>query len=99
MATTTIELSDRVDRALQELSQQTGQSQEDLIREAVDRYLLDREETAPDDRNESPTNLQSFLQRVEDITANLTEEDLEGLPTDGAVNHDFYIYGWPKREQ
>lgn len=28
----------------------------------------------------------------------IPSEELDRIPTDGAVNHDHYIYGWPKRE-
>lgn len=33
----------------------------------------------------------------EKVWAELTEEELQSLPTDLAEQHDHYIYGWPKR--
>lgn len=38
---------------------------------------------------------------IEEILApfwNMSEEEREKLPTDGAAQHDHYIYGWPKRK-
>jgi hypothetical protein len=37
-------------------------------------------------------------QVAREIRKNLSEEDLRQLPTDGAVNHDHYIYGTSKVE-
>lgn len=40
----------------------------------------------------------SIWQLAQEIRQNLTEEDLRQLPSDGAVQHDHYIYGTPKVE-
>ncbi|MBW4580293.1 MAG: hypothetical protein KME42_12075 [Tildeniella nuda ZEHNDER 1965/U140] len=37
-------------------------------------------------------------QVAREIRQNLSAEDLQQLPTDGAVNHDHYVYGIPKAE-
>jgi hypothetical protein len=29
---------------------------------------------------------------------NVPDEIMAAMPTDGASQHDHYIYGWPKRE-
>ncbi len=37
---------------------------------------------------------------IEEILApfwDMSEGERDKLPTDGAVQHDHYIYGWPKR--
>jgi hypothetical protein len=39
----------------------------------------------------------SLLAMAERFAAELTEEELAQLPTDGALEHDHYIYGTPKR--
>ena len=33
-----------------------------------------------------------------DLIQDMTEEELNQLPVDGAEQHDFYIYGTPKKE-
>jgi hypothetical protein len=59
-----------------------------LIREAVTEYLVDR--SAP-----------PVIERPEDhplwgIVGILDDPD---APTDGSINHDYYLYGAPKREE
>ena len=39
----------------------------------------------------------SLLAMAERFAAELTEEELAQLPKDGALEHDHYIYGTPKR--
>lgn len=36
---------------------------------------------------------------AQEITSDMTEEEMRQLPTDGAEQHDHYIYGIPKRSQ
>ena len=39
----------------------------------------------------------SYLDIVKEIHENIPAEDLAKLPTDGAENHDHYLYGAPKK--
>ena len=41
---------------------------------------------------------ESLLEMIERITADMTPEEIAQLPTDGAEQHDHYIYGVPKRQ-
>lgn len=36
-------------------------------------------------------------EQIAEIFADITDEEWEKLPTDGAEQHDHYIYGTPKR--
>ena len=45
------------------------------------------------------TTGQSLLALFDSITADMTPEEIAKLPTDGAEQHDHYIYGLPKRQQ
>jgi hypothetical protein len=45
-----------------------------------------------------PHSPKSIWQLAQEIRQNLTEEDLRQLPSDGAVQHDHYIYGTSKIE-
>ena len=38
-----------------------------------------------------------FWERAVELMKDVPEEDLEKLPTDGATEHDHYIYGTSKR--
>ncbi len=40
----------------------------------------------------------SLAGAVRDITAAIPQSELEKLPTDGAINHDHYLYGAPKKK-
>lgn len=37
--------------------------------------------------------------RIRELWADLPDTDSAGIPSDGATQHDHYIYGTPKREQ
>ncbi|HUE74512.1 MAG TPA: antitoxin family protein [Pirellulaceae bacterium] len=36
-------------------------------------------------------------ERLAKLAANLPPEEVANWPTDGASQHDHYLYGWPKR--
>jgi len=38
-----------------------------------------------------------FLERVIEISSQVSDEEWAKLPTDGSVNHDHHLYGAPKR--
>jgi predicted DNA-binding antitoxin AbrB/MazE fold protein len=42
---------------------------------------------------------QSLVERIVAGARALPQETLDGLPTDGASQHDHYIYGTPKRPE
>ena len=48
---------------------------------------------------EAETTGQSLLNLFDSLIAGMTEEAIAQLPTDGAEQHDHYIYGIPKRQQ
>ena len=43
------------------------------------------------------TTGQSLLALFDSLTADLTPEEIARLPSDGAEQHDHYLYGSPKR--
>lgn len=45
------------------------------------------------------TTGQSLLALFDSLTADMTPEEIAELPTDGAEQHDHYIYGTPKKRQ
>ena len=44
------------------------------------------------------TTGESILKMVANFQADMTEEEMALLPTDGAAQHDHYLYGTPKRQ-
>ncbi|QUY45419.1 hypothetical protein [Acaryochloris marina] len=41
--------------------------------------------------------IQSFATFIEDLVSDIPPQVLDTLPTDGAAEHDHYIYGTPKK--
>jgi predicted RNase H-like HicB family nuclease len=64
----------------------------DAIKQAIQSYWHQQEEET------SKTTAQSLLELFENITADMTETEINNLPRDGAQQHDHYIYGIPKSD-
>ena len=82
-----IDVDPQHDEQLQQLALSRKVPVSLLIREAIAEYLVEQEGTPS-------------LERPEDhplwgIVGILDDPD---APTDGSINHDFYLYGAPKRE-
>ncbi|MDP9054384.1 MAG: hypothetical protein M3N93_08810 [Acidobacteriota bacterium] len=86
--TLTLELADRKEAVLKARAQASGVSAEQYVQQIIDRDL---EETDRDSRS------------VWDIFAEsrkrVPPEEFAKLPSDGADEHDHYLYGHPKRNQ
>jgi hypothetical protein len=54
------------------------------------------EPTAPNPAAERP--LQGIADFIVDSMKDVPPEIMATMPTDGASQHDHYIYGWPKRD-
>jgi predicted RNase H-like HicB family nuclease len=64
----------------------------DNIKEAIRLYLKSKE-------NETTTKVNKPIWEIaQKLTQDITEDELNQLPTDGAEQHDHYIYGTPKIE-
>jgi len=87
--TLTIQLSDEQTTALQAKAATEGLSVEAWI-------VKQAEPTAPEADVERP------LQTAADIVLlhmrQVPPEIIATMPTDGASQHDHYLYGWPKRD-
>jgi predicted RNase H-like HicB family nuclease len=64
----------------------------DAIKQAIQSYWHQQEQET------SKTTAQSLLELFENITADITETEINNLPRDGAQQHDHYIYGIPKSD-
>jgi hypothetical protein len=87
--TLTLELSDEQTTALQAKAAAEGLS--------VEAWLLRlAEPTVPTPPVERP--LQGIADFIVESMKDIPPEIMATMPTDGASQHDHYIYGWPKRE-
>lgn len=93
----TISLPPDLDARFQQKMHSAGcQSPDDLIRKALD--ALDAQEQASTSApmgEEQPSSL-PIWEEFEQAGLSLPERVLAALPTDGASEHDHYIYGTPK---
>ncbi len=61
---------------------------------AYARQIREIEENA-----ENQPKKRKLLEKLEELRAKLPDDAFEGLPTDGSLNHDYYLYGVPKRDE
>jgi len=64
----------------------------DAIKQAIQSHWHQQEEES------SKTMAQSIPELFANITAGMTETEINNLPRDGAQEHDHYIYGIPKSD-
>ena len=86
----TIKLSDEQATVLQAKAEAEGLSSVEAWIEKL------AEPTAPNPPVERP--LQSIAKFIVESMKDVPPEIMATMPTDGASQHDHYIYGWPKRE-
>lgn len=53
--------------------------------------------TQPTKPNKKQTTSEFLLEFAASVAIDVPKSELEKLPTDGAKNHDHYLYGAPKR--
>jgi len=87
--TLTLKLSDEQATALQAKAAAEGLSLEAWIEKLA-------EPIAPNPPVERP--LHTAAQIILDSMKDVPPEIMATMPTDGASQHDHYIYGWPKRD-
>jgi hypothetical protein len=85
--TLTIKLSDEQASALQAKAAAEGLSLEQWLQQ-----LAELEQPAA-------TPLQTAADIILSSMRNVPPEIMAAMPTDGASQHDHYIYGWPKKEE
>ncbi len=93
--TLTIDLPPEHEARLKSKAQAAGLSAERYVKHVLQRDLAqaDGSVPSPDDRP-----LRVAADMILERMRKLPPESFEGLPTDGASQHDHYIYGTPKRE-
>lgn len=64
------------------------------IKEALETHLI-----SSDISHEEETTGESILKMVDKLTMDFTGEELSRLPSDGAEEHDHYLYGTHKRRE
>jgi predicted RNase H-like HicB family nuclease len=77
---------------------QNSQVQRDTFASLLDalKPILDQYLQQPESQVEA-TTYKPIWEIAQEITSDMTEEEIRQLPSDGAEQHDHYIYGTPKR--
>lgn len=81
----------------EKLIQEIERSPDDLLEEFLDFILFvksRRQNDLPDQSSEPTKPIWEF---ATDLVRGIPQEVLDTMPTDGAENHDHYLYGAPKK--
>src|SRR5262245_19555457 len=103
METTPFDLTPEQKALLQSLVRETGKSISTLLSEALEglQEQVHADGNGHDDTTSavpSPRPQRKHIWEVaEELFREIPDEELAQLPTDGAAQHDHYIYGTPKR--
>jgi hypothetical protein len=93
----TIVLSSDLDARVHEKMHSAGyQSPEDVIREALNALDAQEQLQSPPSAEEHKPAALPIWEQFEQAGLALPEKVLAALPSDGASEHDHYIYGTPK---
>jgi hypothetical protein len=98
METNPFDLTPEQKGLLVTLAQETGKPIPALIAEALDElqeHVHPHGERAPPTPSDQTTK--PLWEIADDLLKDVPQEVLDRLPTDGAAQHDHYIYGTPKR--
>lgn len=79
----------------EKLIQEIERTPEPLLSKTLDYLLMTKKQ---DNKTTSPETSNSIWQLAEEFIKDLPEDELDNIPTDGALQHDHYIYGTPKIE-
>ena len=90
--TVTLDLPKKLEHKLSECADRQGVSAEWWLREVVTRELQ-----GTPTAEESPAEEKPFWEEIEERMRQLPDDAFDGLPTDGAAEHDHYLYGSPKK--
>ena len=100
METNPFDLTPEQKGLLVALAQETGKPIPALIAEALDElqeHVHPHGERAPHPTPLPDQRTKPLWEIADDLLKDVPQEVLDRLPTDGAAQHDHYIYGTPKR--
>jgi hypothetical protein len=90
--TTRIDLPPEKEAALRAQAEAVGLSAEDFATETLYQALAARQSAGGTGGSETPVS-----ELIREIWADMPADVRRSLPSDGASEHDHYIYGWPKK--
>jgi CHAT domain-containing protein len=96
--TLTLKMANTINLQIQYITDENGEKTAVIL--PIDQFetLLKNIQLQPNDevKNQELTN-KNIWEIAQEITEEITEDELQLLPHDGAQQHDHYIYGIPKK--
>jgi hypothetical protein len=83
----------------QKLIEEIEQTPDIIIEEVLNFLLFTKSKYQEKTTQNNAQNNRSIWELFEETAENIPDEVLQQLPTDGAAQHDHYLYGTPKREE
>ena len=98
--TMTIKTAETIDLTIQYITNQNGEKIAVIV--PIEQFnQIIKKNNEPAEKNHPVTNQEVTQDDIwniaQKITEDMTEEELQQLPIDGAQQHDHYIYGTPKK--
>ena len=84
-------MSANLEQAILEKIQALPDDKQQEVLALVDEMLKEDEKSSP------PENVRPIWEIITELSAQVPMEEWEKLPSDGAEQHDHYLYGSPKR--
>ncbi len=84
-------------RIQQKVSEAGYRSPDEVIRKALDALDAKEQQETPLSTKEKKRLAVPVWQRFQNAVHSLPKEELAALPSNGASEHDHYLYGLPKR--
>jgi hypothetical protein len=83
----------------EKLIQEIEQTPDVIIEEVLNFLLFTKSRYQDKTTQNNAQNSRPIWELADEIVAQIPEDILNQLPTDGAAQHDHYLYGTPKREE
>jgi len=97
--TITLPLQPQEEARLLAMAKAQGLPPDVIVREALDRALMELAGPAPAQAEEQKRDSRPIWEVILDNMKDVPPEDLAQLPSDGASEMDHYLYSHPKRHQ
>ncbi len=82
----------------EKLLQEIERSPDLLLEEFLDFILFAKTRRQSESNNQINEEYRPIWEIAADLVRDIPQDILDNMPTDGAENHDHYLYGAPKKE-
>ena len=90
-------MSANLEKAILEKLQALPDAKQQEVLALVDNMLKEEEKSENPEKSAPRENVRPIWEIIQELSAQVPMEEWEKLPSDGAEQHDHYLYGSPKR--